>query len=61
MKIEVLYPEAANLFGDCWNHRYLKECLPEAEFVYTSLGDTPEFVNGDVPLIYMGVTTECAQ
>lgn len=61
MKIEVLYPEAANLFGDCWNHRYLKECLPEAEFVYTSLGDTPEFVNGDVQLIYMGAMTESAQ
>ena len=32
-----------------------------AEFVYTSLGDTPEFVNGDVQLIYMGAMTESAQ
>ena len=61
MKIEVLFPEAANLFGDCWNHRYLKECLPGAEFVYTSFGDTPEFVNGDVQLVYMGAMTESAQ
>lgn len=61
MKIEVLFPEAANLFGDCWNHRYLKECLPGAEFVYTSFGDTPEFVNGDVQLVYMGAMTESEQ
>ena len=61
MKIEVLFPEAANLFGDCWNHRYLKECLPGAEFVYTSFGDTPEFVNGDVQLVYMGAMTEGEQ
>ena len=36
MKIEVLFPEFANLFGDCWNHRYLKACLTETELIETS-------------------------
>ena len=61
MKIEVLFPETANLFGDVWNHRYLEACMPDAEFIYTSLGDEPEFLSGDVSLIYMGAMTERAQ
>ena len=61
MKIEVLFPEFANLFGDCWNHRYLKECLPEAEFIETAFSDTPAFVNDDVQLVYMGAMTERGQ
>ena len=61
MKIEVLFPEFANLFGDCWNHRYLKECLPEAEFIYTSYRDEPRFVSDNVQLVYMGAMTESQQ
>ena len=61
MKIEILFPEYANLFGDCWNHRYLKECLPEAEFIETAYNDEPAFVNGDVQMIYMGAMTEKSQ
>lgn len=61
MKIEVLFPETANLFGDCWNYRYLRECLPEAEFIYTALGDEPAFLSGEVSLVYMGAMTERAQ
>lgn len=61
MKIEILFPEFANLFGDCWNHRYLKECLPEAEFVETAFADEPAFVNGDVQMVYMGAMTEKSQ
>lgn len=61
MKIEILFPEFANLFGDCWNHRYLKECLPEAEFVETAFSDEPAFVNGDVQMVYMGAMTEKSQ
>ena len=61
MKIEVLFPEFANLFGDCWNHRYLKECLPEAEFIETAFSDIPAFVNDDVQLVYMGAMTERGQ
>ena len=30
MKIEYLYPELGNLFGDSANIKYLRACLPEA-------------------------------
>ena len=58
MKIEVLFPEGANLFGDTWNYRYLKECLPEAELIETALSDEPQFLSGNVDLVYMGAMTE---
>lgn len=61
MKIEVLFPEFANLFGDCWNHRYLALCLPEAEVIMTNYSDEPRFVSEDVDLIYMGAMTENQQ
>lgn len=61
MKIEVLFPEFANLFGDCWNHRYLAECLPEAEVIMTGFQDEPRFVSEDVDLVYMGAMTENQQ
>lgn len=61
MTIEILFPEAANLFGDSWNYRYLKECLPEAEFIETAFNDEPAFVSRDVDMIYMGAMTERAQ
>ena len=28
MRIEILFPEVCNLFGDMSNMRYLKKCLP---------------------------------
>ena len=61
MKIEVLFPEYCNLFGDSSNMKYLKQCMPEAEFVYTSYMDEPVFVNENVDLIYMGAMTERMQ
>ena len=61
MQIEVLYPEQCNLFGDSGNIRYLKKCLPDAEFINTSLNDTPFFVTGDPDMIYMGACTESNQ
>ena len=33
MKIEVLFPEFCNLFGDAYNMVYLEKTLPEAEFI----------------------------
>ena len=61
MKIEVLFPEYCNLFGDSSNMKYLKQCLPEAEFVYTSYMDEPVFATEKVDLIYMGAMTERMQ
>lgn len=61
MLIEILYPELCNLFGDTGNMRYLKSCLPEAEFIETSLHDEPKFVSATPSLIYMGPMTERSQ
>ena len=61
MMIEVLYPEYANLYGDPGNIRYLQQCLPEAEFVYTPMHGEPTFVSQNVDMLYMGPMTESAQ
>lgn len=61
MKIEVLFPEICNLYGDLANIRYLKECLPEAEIINTSLQSRPAFADEKVDLVYMGTTTEKGQ
>ena len=58
MKIEILYPEVCNLFGDLANIRFLKKNLPEAVIIETSLKNEPAFVSEKVDLIYMGTTTE---
>ena len=61
MKIEVLFPEVCNLYGDLQNMNYLKKCLPEAEFINTSLGEEPAFVTGKIDFIYLGPMTEKTQ
>lgn len=61
LKIEILFPEFCNLYGDSFNMKYLKMCLPDAEFVETELDQTPTFVNEDVNLIYLGPMTEKTQ
>ena len=58
MVIEYLFPEIATLFGDSANFKYLKQYLPEAEFVETGLNDTPAFATREVDLIYMGPMSE---
>lgn len=61
MKIEILYSEIANLFGDMANVRYLEKCLPKAEFIYTSINDKPKFISEKVSLVYMGPMSEHSQ
>jgi len=61
MNIEILYPEYCNLYGDIGNITFLKECLPNANFIYTSLNDVPYFCDNKVDFIYIGPTTESAQ
>ena len=61
MKIEILFPEFCNIYGDYGNIIYLKECLPEAEFIETSLNEEPKFITEDVDLVYMGSMTEKVQ
>ena len=61
MKIEILFPEVCNLFGDMFNMKYLKMCLPDAEFIETALDDVPTFSKEDVNLIYLAPMTEKTQ
>ena len=62
MKLEYLYPELGNLYGDGANMRYLRKCLPQAEYIETHLGDTPAFVSDpEVSFIYSGSMTERGQ
>ena len=61
MKIEILFPEFCNLYGDLQNMTYLQKCLPEAQFINTDITEVPRFVNEQVNLVYMGPMTERMQ
>ena len=34
MKIEILYPSCANLYGEATAVAYMKQCLPQAKYVW---------------------------
>lgn len=61
MKIEILFPEICNLFGDLGNIRYLKKVLPEAAFCSTPLCGDVRFVREKIDLVYLGAMTEQTQ
>ncbi len=52
MKIEILYPEITNIYGDGANIDYLKKMFDDV--VLTTLNVEPYFVKNDVDFIYMG-------
>lgn len=61
LKIEMLFPEFCNLYGDISNMKYLKKCLPNAKFIETSFDEEPCFVKEKVNFIYLGPMTENMQ
>ena len=61
MKIEVLFPEVCNLYGDLANIRYLKESVDTITIIETKLTDEPYFMKNKPDLIYMGGMTEHSQ
>ncbi len=61
MTIEILFPEVCGLFGDSQNATYLQATLPEADFVFTPLTDTPYFAENAPDLIYIGAMSEVTQ
>ena len=61
MKIEVLFPELCNLYGDNGNIQYLAASMPEAELVRTGNLETPRFTKEPVDLIYLGSMSESHQ
>ncbi len=60
-KVELLFPELCNIYGESYNVEYLKRCSDEIEVINTNHMDTPAFVNEDVDMIYLGCTTERKQ
>ena len=61
MTIEALFPEFCQWLGDSANVRYLRQCLPDAEFVMTGNSDEPNFISGTTDLLYLGAMTEDEQ
>ena len=61
MKIEILYPELCCLYGDKGNTKFLQQCLPEAEFIYTQLNEKPHFLSEDIDLCCMYSMSEQSQ
>ena len=61
MVVEILFPESCNLYGDGLNVQYLRQPLPDAEFICTPITDEPYFVKHDPDFIYLGGTSESIQ
>ncbi len=61
LKIEILFPEFCNLYGDISNMKYLKKCLPKANYIETAFDEEPRFVKENVNFIYLGPMTESRQ
>ncbi len=58
MKIERLYGEVFNLYGDLQNIEYLRACCPEIEIIDTDLKSKPRFLDEKIDLVYIASTTE---
>lgn len=61
MVVEILFQEVCGLYGDSQNATYLQATLPNAEFIYTRLTDTPYFAEHTPDLIYIGCMSESTQ
>lgn len=61
MIVEILFPEVCGLFGDSQNPTYLQATLPNAEFIFTDLTQTPYFVDNTPNMIYIGAMSESTQ
>lgn len=61
-RIELLFPELCNIYGESYNVEYLKRSNPEnIEVISTNHKQQPAFVTEDVDMIYLGCTTERKQ
>ena len=61
LKVEVLFPEICNLFGNMYNIKYLEKSIDDIQITCTALTDTPKFTEDEVDLIYMAPMTESSQ
>ena len=60
-KIEMLYPEICNLFGNMYNIKYLQETTDEIEVIKTSLTEKPKFLDEKIDMVYMAPMAEKSQ
>ncbi|MCR4672488.1 MAG: hypothetical protein K5637_04560 [Lachnospiraceae bacterium] len=61
LRIEMLYPEAANLYGDRFNAWYLQKSCPGSTVISTSFSDVPAFAKGEADIVCMGGAPEIYQ
>lgn len=61
MVVEILFPEVCGLYGDAQNATYLQATLPDAQFVFTALTETPYFAKNKPDMIYIGSMSESTQ
>lgn len=61
IKIEFLFPEVANLYGEPFNVKYLQNSLNEVEVIETSLTDVPKFTQENIDMLYLGSMSEKSQ
>lgn len=61
MTIEILFQEVCGLYGDSQNPTYLEATLPDAQFIYTKLTDTPYFADHKPDMLYIGCMSEMTQ
>ena len=61
MKVEILFPEFCNLYGELSNIDYLEKCVKEIEIIRTPLNSIPVFINEDIDLVFMAPMTEKTQ
>ena len=61
MTVEILFQEVCGLYGDSQNPTYLEATLPDAQFIYTKLTDTPYFADHKPDILYIGCMSEMTQ
>ena len=61
IRVEILYPDAARLYGDLQNIEYLRKSCAEIEVIGDALEEEPYFAKHTPDLIYLGSTTEDGQ
>ncbi len=61
IKMEVLYPEYMNLYGDRGNIKLIEKTVPNIKIIYTSLNEEPYFIKNKIDILYLGPCTENQQ
>ncbi len=60
-KVEVLFPEICNLFGNMFNIKYFQETTDEIEVINTAISEKPKFLTEKIDMVYMAPMTEHSQ